>query len=60
MTMAYRGTPHESTGFSPNFVFYGRELFMPVDVLLRRPEGSKEVDELDYVLDLRERLKDAY
>ena len=23
MTMGYRGTPHESTGFSPNFMVYG-------------------------------------
>ena len=46
------GTPHESTEFSPNFMVYGRELFMPVDVMLGRPEGSEEEDELDYVREL--------
>ena len=34
LTMAYRGTPHKSTGFSPNFMAYGREIFMLVDVML--------------------------
>ena len=59
LTMAYRGTPHESTGFSPNFMVYGRELFMPIDVMMGLPESSGE-DELDYVQSLRRRLEEAY
>ena len=60
LTMAYRATPHESTGFSPNFLVYGRELYMPLDVVMGQPEGSEAIDELEYVKDLRERLEDAY
>jgi len=59
LTMAYRATPHESTGFSPNFMVYGRELYMPIDVMM----GQSEVEmtgELDYVQQTRERLEDAY
>ena len=33
---------------------------MPVNVIMSRPEGSEEVDELDYVWELWERLEDAY
>lgn len=60
LTMAYRGTPHESTGFSPNFMVYGRELFLPVDVMIGQPGNSEVKDELEYVRGLRERLEDAY
>ena len=59
LMMAYIGTPHDSTGFSPNFMVYSRELFMPIDIMMGRPECSEDVDELDYVQELRERLKDA-
>ena len=60
LTMAYRGTPHESTGFSPNFMVYGRELFMPIDVMFGKPDDQSGPNELDYVQGLRDRLEDAY
>ena len=60
LTVAYRGPPYELTGFSPNFIVYGRELFMPMDIMMGRPEGSEEVDELYYVWELWERFEDAY
>ena len=41
IAMAYRATPHESTGFSPNFMMHGRELSMPVDVMLSLPRGEQ-------------------
>ena len=59
LTMAYRGTPHESTGFSPNFMVYGKELYMPIDVMMGQPD-EVEGDELSYVEGLRWRLEDAY
>ena len=31
---AYRASRHESTGFSPNFLMFSREINMPVDVIL--------------------------
>ena len=58
LTMAYRSTPHESTGFSPNFMVFGKDLYMPIDVMMGQPDESK--DELDYVQGLRKRLEDAY
>ena len=60
LTMAYRATPHESTGFSPNFLVYGKEMYMPIDVLVGQPEDSEVAGELEYVQGLRDRLEDAY
>lgn len=59
ISMAYRATPHESTGFSPNFLMYGRELFMPVDVMLSLPPGEKGTPE-QYACKLRKQLEYAY
>ena len=38
---AYRASPHESTGFTPNRLFLGREVRMPLDVMLDLPEESE-------------------
>ena len=39
--MAYKATPHKSTGFSPNFMMYGHELSMPVNVMLSLCPGEQ-------------------
>ena len=57
--MAYRATPQESTGFSPNFLMFGRELAMPMDVMIPLPEDTNE-DQAQYAAKLRERLEYAY
>ena len=49
---AYRGTPHESTGFSPNRLFLGREVRMPIDLVMGLPP-----DEIKDNLDVHEYLK---
>jgi hypothetical protein len=35
---AYRATRNESTGFSPNHLFLGREVTLPIDLMFRNPE----------------------
>lgn len=59
LSMAYRATPHEASGVTPNFMMYGRELAMPVDVMIG-PSPDQPLSPLEYVKKLRERLTYAY
>jgi len=38
---AYRASVHESTGFSPNYLVFGRESRMPVDIVLECPPSDE-------------------
>ena len=53
-------TSHESTGFTPNYLMYGRQVLGPVDLML----GEKPAEKLDsfdtYVDALQDRLYKAY
>jgi transposase InsO family protein len=40
---AYRASPHESTGYSPNFLMFGREVRAPVDLLYDAPSEEREL-----------------
>ena len=59
LSMAYRATVHESTGLSPNLMMYGRDVSMPVDVMIGLPKDHEE-SPLEYVQKLREQLESAY
>ena len=55
LTHAYNCSRHESTGFSPFYLMFGRKPRIPVDVFLGRNENY-----CDTVTDIRERLETAY
>ena len=62
LCMAYRATPHESTGCSPNLMMFGEENNMPIDVMVGGPPTT-ELDTpcpIEYVEWLRGSLKNAY
>lgn len=60
LTSAYRSTVHPSTGFTPNYLMFGREVTTPVDLIFPRPRGEVSVDVCQYVSELRHRIEDAY
>ena len=39
---AYRASRHESTGYSPNFLMFGRENLAPLDVILGVPPAEEQ------------------
>ena len=55
LSMAYRATPQDSTGLTPNFLMFGRELSMLVDVMIGLPQ-DQPMSELDYVKRLQKKL----
>ena len=59
--MAYRASPQETTGLSPNFLMFGREVGIPLSILAGKVPGSTgEVSEAEYTLKVRERLEEAF
>ena len=56
--MAYRTIPHASTGYSPNFLLYGREIRAPLEYEARPKDELG--GESDYPRSLSERLAEAY
>ena len=59
---AYRATPHDATGFSPNRLFFERELNMPVDFVWGAPEVTSKISQTlnEYVEKVREDIELAY
>jgi len=60
LTMAYRATPHDSTRYSPNRLMLGREVAMPVDVMVGTHPEEEATEETEYVAALRDRLQSVY
>ena len=59
---AYRASPQESTGFSPNFVLLGRECRAPLDLLLGPPPSEEHAwgSTDDFVYHQQQIKRDAY
>ena len=60
LTMAYRATPHESTGYSPNRVMFGREVTLPIDLMLGSPPDEEREETTQYAAELRNRLEEVF
>ena len=59
ISMAYRATPQESTGMTPNSLMFGRETAMPVDLLIGLPPDNPQ-EATQYAQQLRERMETAH
>jgi transposase InsO family protein len=63
LTAAYRSTVHESTNFTPNMLMLGREVHLPIELLVSglpndvsdAPAGTSQ-----YVMDLKKRMTDVF
>ncbi len=60
LTHAYNCTQHDSTGFSPYFLMYGRHPRLPVDLLFGLSSAKEPCEYSEYVQTLRECLTYAY
>ena len=63
LAAAYRATPHESTGFTPNMLMFGREARLPIEVILgigATSTGEEVASYGDYVNSLKERMQVAH
>jgi transposase InsO family protein len=63
VTMCYNGSVNRSTGYTPNFLMFGREALTPLD--LDFPQVNVEVDYnlgdyVDYVNKLHKALRESY
>ena len=62
LAMAYRATPHASTGLSPNLMLFGREIEMPVDIMYGLParQEARFRCRSEYVRWLRHAMQKAH
>jgi len=58
--LAYRSSKHEVTGLTPSELFLGRELRLPLDLLLGSPPKEKSYLVTEYVEKLKEKLGKIY
>lgn len=56
---AYNAARHDTTGYSPFFLMYGREYRTPLDLTLNVADATRQV-EIDFVEQLQDRLREAY
>lgn len=57
---AYNAAKHETTGYSPYYLQYGREYRTPLDFTLDIPIEQRPRNDCDYVAAFEERLRSAY
>ena len=58
LTSAYRSCQHETTGYTPNMLMFGRETHTPIELVLGGPATDQgPQNECAYVTSLREQMK---
>ncbi|XP_062596869.1 uncharacterized protein LOC134258359 [Saccostrea cucullata] len=62
VTAAYRSTPQESTGLTPNMLIFGQEVRLPSEVIYRPETSTKELTSSygNYVEEIRSQLNKAH
>lgn len=60
LTLAYRSTVHEVTGFTPNFIMLGREVALPLDIMFGMLDKQARTTAPEYVQRLQTRLDKCF
>ena len=61
LTSAYRSAVHDSTGFTPNELMFGREVTLPTDLITPQPPGMSPTPQLsDYAHKLQTTLEKVH
>jgi len=61
LAMAYRASVNDTTGFTPNMLMLGREVTMPIDLMIPKlGESDEEITYADYVNRLRNHMDNIY
>lgn len=60
--LAYRSSIHSTTGFTPNFLTFGRDVTLPLKAVIARPdEEEKSYEDVhEFVKDLHQKMKYAH
>ena len=58
--MAYRSSVHESTALTPQYLVFGHEISLPLDLMYRPPPSATPLDVHDWVSQKGEAFRQAY
>jgi hypothetical protein len=56
---AYRTSQHSSTGYTPSYLLYGRELHMPLEVIIGIPNEEKALAPANYAQQIKDNIIQA-
>ena len=54
--MAYRSAVQDTTGYSPNLMMLGREVELPLDIVIGPPDEERELGPVEYVDQMRDQM----
>ena len=58
--MAYRSAVQSTTGYSPNYMMLGREVELPIDLIIGMPEEETGTSSTEYVTKLRDQMEEVH